>query len=279
MLWRARQFEFRFPRPTLVMGVLNVTPDSFSDGGRYLAPEAAVARGLELVSEGADILDVGGESSRPGAPTVPEDEERRRVVPVVRELARQVAVPISVDTTKASVAAESLEAGASIINDITAARGDGRMAGLVAAAGAGFVAMHLQGTPATMQDAPRYHDVVSEVAEFLRVALDRLQGQEVAEEQVVLDVGIGFGKDLGHNLELLAHLARFRELRRPLLLGVSRKSFIGKVLHAPVERRLPGSLAATCLAVAEGIHLVRTHDVVETVQALRVTEAILARKA
>lgn len=261
------------------MGIVNVTPDSFSDGGRFLDPEAAVAHGLELVRQGADVLDVGGESTRPGARPVSADEERRRVIPVIEELARHTSVPISIDTCKVQVAAAALAAGASLVNDITATRGDPAMTDLIRRTGAGYVVMHMQGTPATMQDNPVYTDVVGEVRDCLRTALVRLQGAGIAPEQIVLDVGIGFGKGLDHNLELLAHLPAFTDLGRPLLLGVSRKSFIGRILEAPVECRLPGGLAAACLAVADGAHIVRTHDVAETSQALRVTEAILARRA
>ena len=278
MFWRTRYHRFEFPRATLVMGIVNVTPDSFSDGGRYLAPEAAVAHGRELVAEGADLLDVGGESTRPGASPVAEDEELRRVIPVVERLAREVSVPLSIDTGKPAVAAAALAAGAGIVNDIAAHRADPAMAEVVARTGAGYVAMHMQGTPATMQEHPHYTDVVEEVRRFFAATLERLRLAGVAAEQVVLDPGIGFGKTVEHNLELLARVGAFRELGRPLLLGVSRKSFLGKLLGTPVTDRLPGSLAATCLAVAAGVGIVRTHDVAETWQAIRVTEAIEARK-
>lgn len=278
MIWRACHHEFRFPRPTLVLGIVNVTPDSFSDGGRYLAPEAAIAHGRELVAAGADLLDIGGESTRPGAEPVAEEEELRRVLPVIAGLREAVAVPLSIDTCKPAVAAAAVAAGASIVNDIATNRADPAMAEVVARTGAGYVAMHMQGTPATMQVAPHYDDVVDEVRRFLAAALRRLGDAGVAAEQVVFDPGIGFGKNLDHNLELLARVSAFRELGRPLLLGVSRKSFLGKLLGAPVADRLPGSLAATCLAVAAGVDIVRTHDVAETWQAIRVTEAIQARR-
>jgi len=274
MLWRACHHEFRFPAPPLVMGVVNATPDSFSDGGLYLDAGRAVAHGLELVRAGAGLLDVGGESTRPGATPVPEDEELRRVLPVVKELSRSAGVPISVDTLKPRVAAAALEAGATIVNDVGATLADPAMARLLAGSGAGYVAMHMQGTPATMQVDPHYDDVVGEIRAFFAATLDRLAAAGVRPEQVVLDPGIGFGKRLGHNLELLARLPAFKELGRPLLIGVSRKSFIGQLTGAPVEARLPGSVAATCQAVAGGASIVRTHDVAETVQALRVWEAI-----
>lgn len=276
MLWKARQFEFRFPRPALIMGIVNVTPDSFSDGGRFLNPDAAVARGLSLVEEGADILDIGGESTRPGAVPVPEDEERRRVVPVIRRLARETGVPISIDTMKASVADDALEAGASIVNDVAACRRDSGLWRLVAAAGAGYVAMHMQGTPATMQTAPEYGDVTTEVFAFFSSTVEALGSAGVSAEHVVLDPGIGFGKAPKHNLELLARMGAFTQLRRPLLLGVSRKSFLGHVTGAGIVDRLPGALAASCLARDRGVGIFRTHDVAATAQAMRVAEAILA---
>lgn len=277
MRWRLGQHEFQFPRPTLVMGIVNVTPDSFSDGGRYLDPQAAADHARDLVREGADLLDVGGESTRPGAVPVSEEEELRRVIPVIRALAGD-GIPLSIDTLKPAVAEAALEAGASVVNDVGAGRGDASMARLVARTGAGYVAMHMQGTPATMQVSPRYADVVGEVKGFFADLLRRLAAAGVDPDQVVLDPGIGFGKSLEHNLELLARVDAFRELGRPLLLGVSRKSFLERLLGTPVAERLPGSLAAACLAVAGGAGLIRTHDVAATVQALRVAEAILARQ-
>ena len=277
MIFRAGAFEFTFPRPTLVMGIVNVTPDSFSDGGRYFDSDAAVQHGLELVSEGADIIDVGGESTRPNAKPVTEEEELRRVLPVLEQLARQVKVPISIDTQKPVVARAALRAGASIVNDIAANRNDTEMWQVVAQARAGYVAMHMQGRPETMQISPVYQDVVREVEEFFSDRLRRLEQAGVRAEQVVLDVGFGFGKSLDHNLELLAALNRFTRFERPLLLGVSRKSFIGKLLGLEMEERLPAALACSCWAVHAGAQLVRTHDVAATVTALRMTEIILAR--
>jgi len=276
MLWSIRQHHYRFPRPALVMGVVNVTPDSFSDGGRFLDADAAVQHGLALVRQGADILDVGGESTRPGAPTVPETEERRRVIPVVRRLAELAGVPVSIDTMKPAIAEEALSEGASIVNDVAAHRADPAMWRLLARTGAGYVAMHMQGEPATMQEAPQYTDVTAEVLEFFRVTLDGLARAGVAADQVALDVGIGFGKSLEHNLELLARMPSFTQLGRPLLLGVSRKSFLGRLSGAPTHERLPGALAVSSLARARGVAVFRTHDVAETAQALRVTDAVLA---
>jgi dihydropteroate synthase len=279
MLWRARQFEFRFPRPTLLAGVVNVTPDSFSDGGRFLEPETAVAHGLALVAEGADLLDIGGESTRPGAPPVSEAEELRRVLPVIERVAQQVEVPISIDTQKPGVARVALQAGASIVNDIAANRADAAMWHAVAEARAGYVCMHMQGTPQTMQVNPTYSDVRREVEAFFADRLHRLAAVGVGPEQVVLDVGIGFGKTLEHNLELLAHVRRFTRLGRPLWLGLSRKSFIGKLLGVEVAERLPASLAGACWAVAAGVQIIRTHDVAATRQAVRLIEAISERNS
>ena len=291
MLLRARQFEFVFPRPALVMGIVNVTPDSFSDGGKWFEPDAAVARGLELAAQGAEVLDVGGESTRPGAKPVAEAEELRRVVPVIERLSEEIqaqrsrtreAPVLSIDTMKPAVARAALKAGASVVNDVGANRPtDGvadEMWRVVAEFGAGYVAMHAPGASRTMPARPVYTDVVREVGDFFRERLERLNAYGVAAEQVVFDPGIGFGKTLEHNLQLLAHLHRLARLSRPLLLGVSRKSFIQKLLGADVNARLPASLACATLAVAAGVQMIRTHDVAETVQAVRMAEALLAVK-
>jgi len=279
MLFCARQFEFVFPRPALVMGVVNVTPDSFSDGGKFLDANAAVAHALMLVAQGADILDIGGESTRPGAVPVGDAEELRRVVPVIEKLVAQVKIPVSIDTTKPAVAHAALAAGAGIVNDVSANRDNEALWQAAADFQAGYICMHAQGGPATMQENPGYADVVREVGEFFQEQLANLLNRAgIAPEQVVLDVGIGFGKTPEHNLELLANLRGFTKLQRPLLLGVSRKSFIGKLLDAEVNERLPASLACATLAVASGVQIIRTHDVAETVQAVRMTEALLARK-
>ena len=259
------------------MGVVNVTPDSFSDGGKFLDTDAAVTHALALVAEGADILDLGGESTRPGATPVGEAEELRRVAPVIARLAPLVKIPISVDTTKPAVARAALAAGASIVNDVAAHRTDDALWKIVAEFRAGYIAMHAQGSPATMQKNPAYEEVVREVGSFLAERLTKLAAAGVAAEQVVIDPGIGFGKTLEHNLQLLAGLRSFTKWRRPVLLGVSRKSFIGQLLGAAVEKRLPASLACATLAVAAGAQLIRTHDVAATVQAVRMAEAILAQ--
>jgi dihydropteroate synthase len=256
------------------MGVVNVTPDSFFDGGRHGAPEQAIQHGLALAADGADILDVGGESTRPGAEPVDEAEELRRVLPVVRALAGRSRTAVSIDTQKPGVAQAALDAGAVIVNDIAARRGDPAMARVVARARAGYVCVHMQGTPKTMQADPVYGNVVAEVEEFFAGQLAGLADAGVAPEQVALDVGIGFGKTLEHNLRLLRALGSFRKFTRPLVLGVSRKSFIGKLLGVGVEDRLPASLACAVWAVAQGVPIVRTHDVAATRQAVRMAEAL-----
>jgi dihydropteroate synthase len=277
MIFRARKFEFRFPRPALVMGIVNVTPDSFSDGGRYLDAAAAVAYGSELAAQGAEVIDVGGESTRPGAEPVSESEELRRVLPVIEGLAARVKVPVSIDTQKPAVARAALRAGASIVNDIAANRAGPAMWGAVAETAAGYVCVHMQGTPQTMQLDPVYKDVVGEVRAFFLERLEGLKRAGLDPVQVVLDPGIGFGKTLEHNLQLLGGLGRFTNLNRPVLLGVSRKSFIGKLLGAEVNERLPAALACACMAVRAGVRIIRTHDVAQTLKAVRMAEAIFAR--
>jgi dihydropteroate synthase len=278
MILRAGKFEFTFPRPAMVMGIVNVTPDSFYDGGKHPTTLAAIEHALRLVEEGAAILDVGGESTRPSAIPVGEEEELRRVVPVIEALAGQVEVPISVDTMKPAVARAAIAAGASMVNDVAANREDLGMARVVAETGAGYVLMHMQGTPQTMQRAPSYGDIVGEVNQFMGERLARLVGNGVVAEQVVLDVGIGFGKRLEHNLQLLAGLPALTKWQRPLLLGVSRKSFIGQLLGAEVEERLPAGLACACWGVEAGVRIIRTHDVAQTRQALGMFEALLAQR-
>lgn len=247
----------------LIMGILNVTPDSFSDGGRFLSPDAAVERALAMEKEGADIIDVGGESSRPGAEPVPVEEELRRVLPVLERLRGKLRIPISIDTTKAEVAEAALRAGASIVNDISALRFDPAMAPLVAKFGAGLVLMHMLGTPKTMQQAPHYEDVVTEVRDFLAERAQYAQSQGIPREAIAVDPGIGFGKTVEHNLELLRRLPELVELGFPVLVGPSRKSFIGAILGLGVEERLEGTLAACAVAVVRGADILRVHDVKE----------------
>jgi dihydropteroate synthase len=262
-----------------VMGVVNVTPDSFSDGGKFLAPAAAVARASELVQQGAENIDIGGESSRPAALPVSQEEELRRVLPVIEQLANRLPVPISIDTMKVGVAQKALAAGASIINDVGANRTDPAMWHLVAKSGAGYVCMHMQGTPQTMQLNPSYTDVVREVEQFFVARLEQLSDCRVGREQIIFDPGIGFGKTSEHNLQLLGALKTFTRLERPVLLGVSRKSFLTKIERVTAEGVLAAGLACACLAVESGVKVIRAHDVAQTVPALRMTEAILARRS
>ena len=273
---RAKSFEWVFPRPALIMGIVNVTPDSFSDGGHHATTDAAVTHALQLIEEGADMIDVGGESTRPGAAIVDEAEELRRELPVLEELSARTDVALSSDTMKPAVARAALAAGASLVNDVAANRASDEMWRLVAETRAGYVAMHMQGTPQTMQTAPRYGDVVADVNAFFGERLERIQAAGVSLEQVVLDVGIGFGKTLEHNLQLLRAIGSFTRWQRPLLLGVSRKSFIGQALGAPLDDRLAGALACAVWAVESGVQIIRTHDVKATAQAVRMIEKLRA---
>jgi dihydropteroate synthase len=259
----------------LVMGVVNVTPDSFSDGGLHTQPDRAAAHALDLVAQGADLIDVGGESTRPGSMPVALDEELRRVVPVVTAVVRQGRVPVSVDTSKAEVARACLDAGAQIVNDVTALTGDPGMAEVARAAGAGLILMHMQGTPATMQAAPAYADVVVDIYRYFQERLQSLVGVGLDAGRMALDPGIGFGKTLAHNLDLLAHLDRFQALGRPMCLGVSRKGFLGKVLGRPMEARLAGALAVACHALAHGaVQILRVHDVAATRDVVRIWQTL-----
>jgi dihydropteroate synthase len=262
----------------LIMGILNVTPDSFSDGGRYVDPQRAVDHGLAMLDQGADILDVGGESTRPGADAVPADEEAGRVVPVIERLRRCSAVPLSVDTMKAAVARAALDAGADIVNDVSALRHDPDMAGVVREAGAGAVLMHMQGMPRTMQAGPRYEDVVDEVAAMLQERLAACEAAGIARDALAVDPGIGFGKTVAHNLALLAGLDTLAASGRPVLVGLSRKSFLGSLTGREVNDRLPASLAALAFCVQQGAHVMRVHDVQESLEAVTVA-ATLVREA
>ena len=275
LVWRARGVEWEVRR-TLVMGVLNVTPDSFSDGGRFHDEREAVGRGLQIAEEGADLLDVGGESTRPGSQSVPAEEEWRRIGGVIEGVHRHSAIPISVDTRKPEVARRAIASGAAIVNDVTGLR-DPAMAKLVAESGAGAVIMHMRGEPATMQADPRYADVVAEVTAFLAQQLESAVAAGVPREAIVLDPGIGFGKTPAHNEELLRGLPGIRGLGRPVLVGVSRKSFLATVHPKGDTRRLEASLAAAGFAVLQGADIVRVHDVVETVRYVRMLDGLLGR--
>jgi len=257
------------------MGIVNVTPDSFSDGGEFLDPERAVEHGLQLAADGADVLDIGGESTRPGAAEVSAEEELRRVIPVIEGLiAAGCTKAISIDTSKAAVAERALAAGAVIVNDVTAL-GDAGMAGVCARGSSSLILMHMKGTPRTMQEDPTYEDVVAEVREFLAAALERAVDDGVDEDRIWLDPGIGFGKTVEHNLELIDRLGELRSLGRPIVLGASRKRFIGTLTGREVGDRVGGTLAANVIGVARGAAMLRVHDVREAREALDVAEAIL----
>jgi dihydropteroate synthase len=262
----------------LIMGIVNVTTDSFYDGGRYADSGHAVAHALNLVEQGADLLDVGAESTRPGASPVSEHEELARVLPVVTELARRVTIPISVDTTKSEVARRALDAGASIVNDVSALRWDGQMASVVARSGAAVVLMHMQGTPLTMQDAPRYQDVVKEIGEFLEERIRAAVDAGIPKTNIVLDPGLGFGKLMEHNLDVLDRVSDLARLDRPVLIGPSRKSFIGRLVGRPAEYREWGTAAAVALAVDRGAGILRVHDVAMMRDVVTVAAAIRSRK-
>ena len=269
-----RHGRLDFSRRTAIMAILNVTPDSFYDGGRRLDPGKAIADGIEMAEAGADVIDIGGESTRPGARPVSEDEELERVLPVIRGLRREVRVPISIDTYKSGVARAALRQGADIVNDISALRFDAELVGLVAAEKVPVVLMHMQGTPRTMQAEARYHDVVREVGDFLAAQIRYAVEQGVERGNIIVDPGIGFGKTLDHNLALLRGLPELATLGQPLLVGASRKTFIGKILGAEPGERLEGSLAAAAAAVLAGANIIRAHDVKETWKAVRVADAI-----
>lgn len=272
--WRlegAWRLELEAPR---ILGVVNLTPDSFSDGGALTDLHQAVAHARRLVDEGADMLDVGGESTRPGAAEVPADEELKRVLPFLREVAGTLGVPISIDTRKARVAAAALEAGAAVVNDVSGLAFDRDMAAVVAEHGAGLVLMHMRGTPADMRQRARYDDVVAEVTAELQMALDRALDAGIAADRIVLDPGIGFAKDARHSLELLGRLGELAALGYPLLVGPSRKSFLGHVHEVPPRERVAGTVAACVLAWDRGARLFRVHDVAPVAQALAVAHAV-----
>lgn len=258
----------------LLMGVLNVTPDSFSDGGAYVTIEQAVNRAQQMEVEGADIIDIGAESSRPGAQPVAESEELRRLIPVVEAVRAALSIPISVDTTKAAVARRAIQAGAVIVNDISALQGDPLMAGLVAETGVGVVLMHMQGTPQTMQTSPRYGNVVEEVTVFLQQRAEEAIARGIRPSQIILDPGFGFGKLQEHNLRMLAEFETFTKLGYPVLAGVSRKQFIGNLIRQPVGAREYGNAGAVAVAVLKGAHIIRVHDVRAMKETATVVSAI-----
>jgi dihydropteroate synthase len=275
--WRIAGRKLPIGTRTLIMGVLNVTPDSFSDGAQFFSPEKALAHAEQMVADGADVIDIGGESTRPGADSISPEEELQRVLPVIEELTKRVTVPISIDTTKAAVARAGLDAGAAIVNDISALRFDFHIADEVAKFAAGLVLMHSRGTPATMQRLPPVADVLAEVTNSLRSSIAIAQRRGVERESIVIDPGIGFGKTQEQNMELIARLDRlagaFPDF--PILIGTSRKSFVGRLLNdAPVSNRLHGTMASITAAVLHGAHIVRVHDVKAAVETVRIADAI-----
>jgi dihydropteroate synthase len=275
-LWKIAGRTVDLSQHALIMGVLNVTPDSFSDGGEFFTAEKAIEQGKRMAAEGAQIIDVGGESTRPGAEAVLAEEELARVLPVIAKLRESGPAIISIDTSKADVARGALDAGASIINDVTGGRADRQMMALAAERGAAFIIMHMQGTPRTMQTAPHYEDVVSEVTDFFRQQYARALECGIDSMAIAFDPGIGFGKTVEHNLALLAHLERLRVHDRPIVVGVSRKSSLGKMIGSDVmSDRLAPTIAFTAMLRERGANVLRVHDVKENVAALRVTEALL----
>ncbi len=276
--WRTSRRSIDLSNPVL-MGVLNVTPDSFSDGGRYFDVDAAVRRAVELYEEGADLLDIGGESTRPGADRVTVDEELDRVIPVVQAVAGQLDLPISIDTTKAAVARAALDAGAEIVNDISGARFDPGLADLVAEREAGLILMHIRGEPRTMQEEIHYDDLLGEIVAELRASVGRARAAGCAPDRIVVDPGIGFGKTAEHNLTLIDQLDRLQELGRPVLLGPSRKSFIGSTLDLPVDERVEGTIAACIIGLVRGARIFRVHDVRPVRRALLMANAIVTSRS
>ena len=276
---RAGQHTLNLGERVHIMGILNVTPDSFSDGGDFFPPTAAVERALTMIEEGADIVDIGGQSSRPGSEPVTEDEELKRVMPVIERLGDEWKGPLSIDTYRARVADEALKAGASIVNDITAFTAEPRIGGVTADAGAAAILMHMQGAPATMQESPSYSDLMGEVAFFLEAAIGRATSAGIGDDQIAVDPGIGFGKTTEHNLAILKRLPELAVLGKPILVGPSRKSFIGNVLDLPVGERLEGTLATAAYAVVQGARIIRVHDVRPTARAVRMVEACISSPA
>jgi len=269
-----RDTEIDLSRRALIMGVLNITPDSFSDGGRFLNPAQAIRHAKEMVAAGADLIDVGGESTRPGAEPISSDEELRRVIPVVERLSQEVPVPVSIDTYKAEVARKALQAGACWVNDISALRFDPNMANVIAESQVPVVLMHMKRTPKDMQQNPHYESVISEIYSFLEKRIKFAVSVGIRREQIIIDPGVGFGKRTQDNLMILAELERFKSLGRPILIGTSRKSFIGQVLGLPIEERLEGTAATLAIGLMKGARIFRVHDVGPAVRVIRMAEAI-----
>lgn len=276
---KCRNIDLVIDGTTHIMGVLNVTPDSFSDGGAYLEVDSAIVRARSMVADGATILDIGGESSRPGAEPVPIDVELDRVLPVIRALkSEQLDIPISIDTTKAEVAQKALEAGAHIINDITALQGDPAMADVASEMDAGVILMHMKGTPRTMQQSPFYEDVVKDIYDNLENWIDRSVDKGIEPNRIIIDPGIGFGKTTAQNIQILKKLSVFKQLNRPILIGTSRKSFIGKLLDLPVTDRVEGTIATVCWSIVQGADIVRVHDVKAVSRAVKMIDVLSRTK-
>ncbi len=263
---------------TWIMGILNVTPDSFSDGGEYFRMERAVERGIQMEEEGAQIIDVGGESTRPGSERISEEEERRRVIPVIKELRKRVKCMISVDTYKSRIAEEAIDCGADMINDISGLRFDPEMVKLLERRNVPVIIMHMKGTPKTMQKNPYYDNVIQEIKDFFKERLDFFTANNIEIERVIIDPGIGFGKRQEDNEKIIAHLEKFSDLNRPILLGVSKKSFIGNILNLSPKERLEGSISSGIIGIFNGAHILRVHDVKEFVRAVRVADRILKQR-
>ncbi len=271
---KCREFALEFGKGTLVMGIVNVTPDSFSDGEQYLDSGMAISHAKRLVSEGADIIDIGGESTRPGSLAVTQDEEIERVIPVIEGITKEVSVPISIDTCKSQVAQAALDSGVSMINDISAMRFDPKIAEVAAQKKAPLILMHMQGTPKNMQKNPTYKDVMGEIKEFLEERVGFAVSRGVARNNIIIDPGIGFGKSMEHNYEIIRKLGELRELKLPILIGTSRKSFIGNTLGLDVNERLEGTLATITMSIINGADIVRVHDVKEAKRAAQMTDAV-----
>ena len=269
-----RGYKLVLGKKTCVMGILNVTPDSFSDGGFFYNKDKAIAHCLEMAKAGADIIDIGGESTRPGALSVSAKEQIARVIPVIKSLVKKIRIPISIDTSNAEVAQAAMATGAAIVNDITGLRGDKNLAGVAAKYKAGCVIMHIKGSPRTMQQAPRYKNLMKEIYAWLREGIDIARHAGISENRIMVDPGIGFGKTVRHNLRILKNLSALDGLNKPILIGPSRKSFIGKILDAPSQKRLMGTAAAVAIAIANGAHIIRVHDTKEMLEVAHLSDAI-----
>lgn len=268
-------YTFDFNQRTYIMGILNVTPDSFSDGGKYFDEDKAVRRAIQMVEDGADIIDIGGESTRPGADPVTIDEELRRTVPVIKSVFKHVRIPISIDTYKSEVARQALDAGAAMINDISGLNFDPEMARVAAQSGVPVIIMHIKGEPKNMQRNPVYHALIPEICEYLKDGIKRSVDTGISADKIIIDPGIGFGKTFEHNLEIIHNLAEFKILKKPVMVGPSRKAFLGKILgDVPSEERLEGTTAAVAISIINGAHIIRVHDVREMVRVAKVADAI-----